>query len=205
MLNFVGVFLSLKVAATIAEDIVDAGAITPTVVFAGLLGGIFWNLITWRLGLPSSSSHALIGGVVGAVLVAAAGAWLDGADPALRRDPSGRRLMIDWEALGQVVVYSFAAAVTVTVLFTAGVRVTAGEGRAPAVRFALAGTAFAASLALAVLGLYVMFTTNSAAVSGATAVLPLGAVVVARWLLLLLDRGGRRRLRRGGVVATCRE
>jgi inorganic phosphate transporter, PiT family len=40
-------------------------------VFAGLLGGIFWNLITWSLGLPSSSSHALIGGVVGAVLVAA--------------------------------------------------------------------------------------------------------------------------------------
>jgi inorganic phosphate transporter, PiT family len=71
VLNFVGAFLSLKVAATIAEDIVDAGAITPTIVFAGLLGGIFWNLITWRLGLPSSSSHALIGGVVGAVLVAA--------------------------------------------------------------------------------------------------------------------------------------
>jgi inorganic phosphate transporter, PiT family len=71
VLNFVGAFLSLKVAATIAEDIVDAGAITPTIVFAGLLGGIFWNLITWSLGLPSSSSHALIGGVVGAVLVAA--------------------------------------------------------------------------------------------------------------------------------------
>ena len=71
VLNFVGAFLSLKVAATIAEDIVDAGAITPTIVFAGLLGGIFWNLITWHLGLPSSSSHALIGGVVGAVLVAA--------------------------------------------------------------------------------------------------------------------------------------
>ena len=71
VLNFVGAFLSLKVAATIAEDIVDAGAITPTIVFAGLLGGIFWNLITWHLGLPSSSSHALIGGVVGAVVVAA--------------------------------------------------------------------------------------------------------------------------------------
>jgi PiT family inorganic phosphate transporter len=71
VLNFVGAFLSLKVAATIAEDIVKGDAITPTIVFAGLLGGIFWNLITWRLGLPSSSSHALIGGVVGAVLVAA--------------------------------------------------------------------------------------------------------------------------------------
>jgi inorganic phosphate transporter, PiT family len=70
-LNFIGAFISLQVAATIAEDIVDPTAITPTVILAGLLGGIFWNLLTWRLGLPSSSSHALIGGVVGAVIVAA--------------------------------------------------------------------------------------------------------------------------------------
>ena len=68
--------------------------------------------------------------------------------------------MIDWAALGQVVVYSFAAAVTVTLLFTAGTVLSSGEGRAPAVRYALAGTAFAASLALVVLGLYVMFTTK---------------------------------------------
>jgi PiT family inorganic phosphate transporter len=71
VLNFVGAFVSLEVAATIAEDIVKADAVTPTVIFAGLLGAIFWNLATWRLGLPSSSSHALIGGVVGAVVVAA--------------------------------------------------------------------------------------------------------------------------------------
>jgi inorganic phosphate transporter, PiT family len=71
VLNFVGAFISLKVAATIAEGIVKADAVTPIIIFAGLLGGIFWNLLTWRLGLPSSSSHALIGGVVGAVLVAA--------------------------------------------------------------------------------------------------------------------------------------
>jgi inorganic phosphate transporter, PiT family len=70
-LNFIGAYISLKVAATIAEDIVDPDAITPTVILAGLLGGIFWNLLTWRLGIPSSSSHALIGGVVGAVIVAA--------------------------------------------------------------------------------------------------------------------------------------
>ena len=68
--------------------------------------------------------------------------------------------MIDWTALGQVVIYSSVAAVTVTLLFTAGTLLTAGEGRAPAVRYALAGTAFAASLALVVLGLYVMFTTK---------------------------------------------
>src|SRR5215204_1762743 len=69
-LNFAGAFISLAVAATIAQDVVSAGAITPTVVFAGLIGAISWNLITWYFGLPSSSSHALIGGVVGAAFVA---------------------------------------------------------------------------------------------------------------------------------------
>src|SRR5689334_16533636 len=71
ILNFVGAFLSLAVAATIAKGIVDAGAITLTVVFAGLVGGLAWNLLTWYFGIPSSSSHALIGGVVGATLIAA--------------------------------------------------------------------------------------------------------------------------------------
>jgi PiT family inorganic phosphate transporter len=66
ILNFVGAVISLAVAATVAQDIVSADAITPTVVFAGLVGAISWNLITWYYGLPSSSSHALIGGVVGA-------------------------------------------------------------------------------------------------------------------------------------------
>jgi inorganic phosphate transporter, PiT family len=70
VLNFVGAFISLEVAATVAKDVVDAGAVTPTVIFAGLIGAIAWNLITWYYGLPSSSSHALIGGVVGAVLAA---------------------------------------------------------------------------------------------------------------------------------------
>jgi PiT family inorganic phosphate transporter len=70
VLNFVGAFISLEVAATVANGIVDADLITPTIVFAGLIGAIAWNLITWWYGLPSSSSHALIGGVVGAALVA---------------------------------------------------------------------------------------------------------------------------------------
>jgi inorganic phosphate transporter, PiT family len=70
VLNFAGAFISLKVAATVASGIVDAAAITTTVVFAGLIGAIAWNLATWWLGLPSSSSHALIGGVVGAAFVA---------------------------------------------------------------------------------------------------------------------------------------
>src|SRR5215203_5702754 len=70
ILNFVGAFLSLQVAATIASGIVEADMITLAIVFAGLIGAIFWNLLTWYFGLPSSSSHALIGGVVGSMLAA---------------------------------------------------------------------------------------------------------------------------------------
>src|SRR5690554_6183170 len=70
-LNMVGAFLSLTVAATIATGIVDADIITLNVVLAGLVGAIVWNLVTWLFGIPSSSSHALVGGVVGAVLAAA--------------------------------------------------------------------------------------------------------------------------------------
>jgi PiT family inorganic phosphate transporter len=71
LLNFVGAFISISVAATVANDVVDAAVITPTIVFAGLIGAISWNLITWYFGLPSSSSHALIGGVVGSAVAAA--------------------------------------------------------------------------------------------------------------------------------------
>ena len=70
LLNFVGAFLSLAVAATIASGIVDADLVTLEIVFAGLIGAIAWNLTTWYFGLPSSSSHALIGGVVGAAFAA---------------------------------------------------------------------------------------------------------------------------------------
>src|SRR4051812_35495519 len=70
VLNFVGAFLSLQVAATVASGIVEAGGVTLTVVFAGLVGAIIWNIVTWYAGLPSSSSHALIGGVVGSTLAA---------------------------------------------------------------------------------------------------------------------------------------
>src|SRR4051795_11804434 len=68
--NFVGAFLSLKVAATVGQEIVDSSGVTMTVRFAGLIGAIAWNLATWYLGLPSSSSHALIGGLVGAAFAA---------------------------------------------------------------------------------------------------------------------------------------
>jgi inorganic phosphate transporter, PiT family len=73
ILNLVGAFLSLSVAATIASGLVETKLVTPTVVFAGLAGAIIWNLATWYLGIPSSSSHALIGGVIGS-MIAAAGA-----------------------------------------------------------------------------------------------------------------------------------
>jgi PiT family inorganic phosphate transporter len=72
VLNFAGAFLSLEVAATVAKGIVASAGVTLTVVLAGLIGAICWNLLTWWLGLPTSSSHALIGGMVGAVGAATA-------------------------------------------------------------------------------------------------------------------------------------
>jgi inorganic phosphate transporter, PiT family len=78
ILNFVGAFLSLQVAATIAKGIVNPEDITLLVVFAGLIGAIFWNLLTWYFGLPSSSSHALIGGVVGSTFAAAGSSAING-------------------------------------------------------------------------------------------------------------------------------
>jgi inorganic phosphate transporter, PiT family len=73
VLNLVGAFLSLAVAATIASGLVSTNLVTLTVVASGLAGGITWNLLTWLFGIPSSSSHALIGGVVGATIAAAGG------------------------------------------------------------------------------------------------------------------------------------
>jgi PiT family inorganic phosphate transporter len=78
LLNFAGAFISVGVAATVAQHVVDVAAITPGVVFAGLVGAIAWTLATWRFGLPSSSSHALIGGLVGATLAAAGTGGVDG-------------------------------------------------------------------------------------------------------------------------------
>ena len=69
-MNFAGAFISIKVAATIAKGIVNTDAITLRVVLAGLIGAITWNLTTWYLGLPSSSSHALVGGVLGSAVAA---------------------------------------------------------------------------------------------------------------------------------------
>ena len=73
VMNLVGAFLSLAVAATIASGLVDTNVVTLPVVAAGLAGGITWNLLTWLFGIPSSSSHALIGGVIGSPIAAAGG------------------------------------------------------------------------------------------------------------------------------------
>ena len=70
VLNLVGAFLSVEVAKTISGGIVDDAQITPAVIFGGLVGAIMWNLVTWYVGLPSSSSHALFGGLIGAAWVA---------------------------------------------------------------------------------------------------------------------------------------
>ncbi|MFW0795317.1 inorganic phosphate transporter [Gordonia sp. CPCC 205515] len=82
ILNLVGAFLSVEVAATITKDILKVQtssgelipSITPTtglvIIFAGLVGGILWNLLTWLFGLPSSSSHALFGGLIGSGIAA---------------------------------------------------------------------------------------------------------------------------------------
>jgi inorganic phosphate transporter, PiT family len=70
ILNFVGAFISLEVAATVAKDVVEPDLVTPLIVFGGLIGAIAWNLITWYFGLPSSSSHALIGGLIGSAFAA---------------------------------------------------------------------------------------------------------------------------------------
>jgi PiT family inorganic phosphate transporter len=71
VLNLVGAFISTAVAKTISGGIVDDAKVTPAIIFGGLIGAIVWNLLTWLLGLPSSSSHALFGGLIGAVWVAA--------------------------------------------------------------------------------------------------------------------------------------
>jgi inorganic phosphate transporter, PiT family len=77
VLNFAGAFISLKVAATVATGIVAPGQVTESIAFSGLIGAVSWNLVTWYFGLPASSSHALIGGIVGALLAAVGGAGVN--------------------------------------------------------------------------------------------------------------------------------
>ncbi|MEU9133515.1 inorganic phosphate transporter [Kitasatospora sp. NPDC048540] len=94
VLNVVGALLSTAVAKTISGGIVDDGLVTLGMIFAGLVGAILWNLFTWLLGLPSSSSHALIGGLVGA-------AWVGAGQKAVNFD----------EVLEKIIIPAFAAPV----------------------------------------------------------------------------------------------
>ena len=71
VLNLAGAFLSVEVANTISKGLVDETGIRPEVIFAALVGAILWNLLTWLVGLPSSSSHALMGGLIGATIASA--------------------------------------------------------------------------------------------------------------------------------------
>ena len=79
VLNLIGAFLSVQVALTISSGLVDEARITPQVILGGLVGAILWNLLTWLLGLPSSSSHALFGGLIGATWVFAGSGAIHGA------------------------------------------------------------------------------------------------------------------------------
>ncbi len=87
VLNVAGALVSTAVAKTIAGDIVKGEQATQTVVLAAILAAIFWNLLTWVYGIPSSSSHALIGGLVGAALA------------------KGGTAMVSWNGLLQKVIY----------------------------------------------------------------------------------------------------
>jgi len=94
-LNFVGALMGTEVASTIGKGIVEASAVTPEVLVFTLIGAIVWNLITWLLGLPTSSSHALIGALCGATAFATgkAGVWGSGL------------ANIHWVKLGEKVVF----------------------------------------------------------------------------------------------------
>lgn len=79
VLNFVGAMISTGVAKTIGGDIVmSPDLVNEMVIISGLVGAIIWNLLTWWFGMPSSSSHALIGGIIGSVLISAGAAALNG-------------------------------------------------------------------------------------------------------------------------------
>ncbi|MFI6643529.1 anion permease [Streptomyces sp. NPDC050504] len=78
VLNLVGAFLSVEVAKTISGGLINEEGIRTEVIFAALVGAILWNLLTWLLGLPSSSSHALFGGLIGAAVMSAGWSSVNG-------------------------------------------------------------------------------------------------------------------------------
>src|SRR4051794_30812409 len=113
VLNLTGAFLSVQEAKTISGGLVDETLINPVVIFAGLVGAILWNLVTWYLGLPSSSSHALFGGLIGAT-------WVAGGIGAVNFDAVLNKIVLP-AVLAPLVAALIAMAVTYLAL-----RVTAG-------------------------------------------------------------------------------
>ncbi len=87
VMNFVGALVTTSVARTISEDIVNVDAVTNQLVLSALIGAIAWNLITWWAALPSSSTYALVGGLIGA-------AWVTAGSSAIRWDLIGRRVAL---------------------------------------------------------------------------------------------------------------
>jgi inorganic phosphate transporter, PiT family len=136
-LNLTGAFLSVQVANTISGGLVDETLINPIVIFAGLIGAIVWNLVTWYLGLPSSSSHALFGGLIGAT-------WVAGGAGAINFDAVLNKIV-----LPAVLAPVLAALIAVTATYLA-FRVTArAEPRRATRGFQLGQRVSASMLALA--------------------------------------------------------
>ena len=102
LLNVAGAFVSFEVAATVASDIVVPEIITLDVVLAGLVGAITWNLITWYFGLPSSSSHALIGGVAGSAFPVSTTHTVSGS--VLGAGATNRLNAVRWGVAGNILI-----------------------------------------------------------------------------------------------------
>ncbi len=123
--NLIGALIGTAVAKTIASGLVDAKFVDSKVLMCALLGGIIWNLITWWFGIPSSSSHALIGGLCGATLAAAHGNWaaIIWSQPAADHWYNGKGIlwkviapMISSPMLGFAIGFAFMALLYVTCL-----------------------------------------------------------------------------------------
>jgi PiT family inorganic phosphate transporter len=93
--NFLGALSGVAVAKTIGAGLVDTHYVTTTTVLCAMVGGIFWNVLTWYLGLPSSSSHALIGGLIGAALASAHNHWEVIKWSVAKTDPKTGKVVMD--------------------------------------------------------------------------------------------------------------
>lgn len=97
VLNFVGALISTHVATTIGKGIVDPAYVSQVIVLSALLGAIFWDLLTWHYGIPASSSHAIIGGLIGAVVAAR------GIDP------------LQWDGISKILIAIVVSPITGTI------------------------------------------------------------------------------------------